>query len=153
MPREGNRPGGTIGDGALAMGLVDRVVPPAEVREQALARAAGLAAGPVIAPRTARECVDAGLETDVDTGLALERAWCAALFAAERRARGMRSFLADGRDTARFHTPRLLLAPTLGPGRAETDTAKQTRRKQTRRTRARRTRGGRRVGGASGDEG
>ncbi|WP_344258728.1 enoyl-CoA hydratase/isomerase family protein [Streptomyces sodiiphilus] len=87
---------------AQSIGLVDRVVPAAEVYEQAHAWAAKLAAGPAIALRAAKESVDAGLETDIDTGLAIERTWFAGLFATEDRERGMRSFVEEGPGKARF---------------------------------------------------
>ncbi|MEV5241189.1 enoyl-CoA hydratase-related protein [Streptomyces cinnamoneus] len=87
---------------ALAIGLVDRVVPAAEVYEQAHAWAARLAAGPAIALRAAKEAVDTGLETDIDTGLAIERNWFAGLFATEDREIGMRSFVEDGPGKAKF---------------------------------------------------
>ncbi|MEO3976609.1 enoyl-CoA hydratase-related protein [Streptomyces sp. CAU 1734] len=87
---------------ALAIGLVDRVVPAAEVYEQARAWAAKLAQGPALALRAAKECVDAGLETDIGTGLAIERTWFAGLFATEDRERGMRSFVEEGPGRARF---------------------------------------------------
>ncbi|WP_447040115.1 enoyl-CoA hydratase/isomerase family protein [Streptomyces sp. DSM 118878] len=87
---------------ALAIGLVDRVVPAAEVYEQAHAWAARLARGPAIALRAAKESIDAGLETDLDTGLALERTWFAGLFATEDRERGMRSFVEEGPGKAKF---------------------------------------------------
>lgn len=87
---------------ALAIGLVDRVVPAAEVYEQAYAWAARLAKGPAIALRAAKESIDAGLQTDIDTGLAIERTWFAALFATEDRERGMRSFVEEGPGKAKF---------------------------------------------------
>ncbi|AZM55644.1 enoyl-CoA hydratase [Streptomyces sp. WAC 01529] len=87
---------------ALAIGLVDRVVPAAEVYEQAHAWAARLAQGPAIALRAAKESIDAGLETDIDTGLAIERTWFAGLFATEDRQRGMRSFVEEGPGKAKF---------------------------------------------------
>ncbi|MGW0536391.1 enoyl-CoA hydratase/isomerase family protein [Streptomyces sp. NPDC003032] len=87
---------------ALAIGLVDRVVPAAEVYEQAHAWAARLARGPAIALRAAKESIDAGLETDLDTGLAIERTWFAGLFATEDRERGMRSFVEEGPGKAKF---------------------------------------------------
>jgi enoyl-CoA hydratase/carnithine racemase len=89
-------------DEALTIGLVDRVVPAAEVYEQAHAWAARLAQGPAIALRAAKESVDAGLETGIDTGLAVERNWFAGLFATEDRERGMRSFVAEGPGKAKF---------------------------------------------------
>ncbi len=87
---------------ALAIGLVDRVVPAAEVYEQAHAWASRLVQGPAIALRAAKESIDAGLETDLDTGLAIERTWFAGLFATEDRERGMRSFVEEGPGKAKF---------------------------------------------------
>ncbi|MFE2180135.1 enoyl-CoA hydratase/isomerase family protein [Streptomyces sp. NPDC059455] len=89
-------------DEALAIGLVDRVVPAEEVYEQAHAWAAKLAKGPAIALRAAKESVDRGLETDLDSGLAIERNWFAGLFATEDRETGMRSFVEDGPGKATF---------------------------------------------------
>ncbi|GAA2447267.1 enoyl-CoA hydratase/isomerase family protein [Streptomyces glaucus] len=89
-------------DEALALGLVDRVVPAAEVYAEAHAWAARLARGPAIALRAAKEAVDTGLETDIDTGLAVERNWFAGLFATEDRERGMRSFVTEGPGKAEF---------------------------------------------------
>ncbi|MFD5187018.1 enoyl-CoA hydratase/isomerase family protein [Streptomyces sp. NPDC058357] len=87
---------------ALTIGLVDRVAPAAEVYEQAHAWAAALAKGPALALRAAKESIDAGLETDIDTGLTIERNWFAGLFATEDRERGMRSFVEDGPGKAKF---------------------------------------------------
>ncbi|WP_275462871.1 enoyl-CoA hydratase/isomerase family protein [Streptomyces noursei] len=87
---------------ALAIGLVDRVVPADEVYAQAHAWAARLAAGPALALRAAKESVDAGLETDIDTGLTIERTWFAGLFATEDREIGMRSFVEEGPGKAQF---------------------------------------------------
>ncbi|MEU8485532.1 MULTISPECIES: enoyl-CoA hydratase-related protein [unclassified Streptomyces] len=87
---------------ALAIGLVDRVVPAADVYEQAHAWAAKLAKGPALALRAAKESIDVGLETDIDTGLAVERNWFAGLFATEDRERGMRSFVEEGPGKAKF---------------------------------------------------
>ncbi len=89
-------------DEALTIGLVDRVVPADEVYEQAHAWAAKLAHGPAMALRAAKESIDAGLETDLDTGLTIERNWFAGLFATEDRERGMRSFVEEGPGKAKF---------------------------------------------------
>jgi enoyl-CoA hydratase/carnithine racemase len=89
-------------DEALTLGLVDRVVPAADVYNEAHAWAAKLAQGPAIALRAAKEAVDTGLETDIDTGLAVERNWFAGLFATEDSKRGMRSFVEDGPGKAKF---------------------------------------------------
>ncbi|WP_055526274.1 enoyl-CoA hydratase/isomerase family protein [Streptomyces graminilatus] len=89
-------------DEALTLGLVDRVVPAADVYTEAHAWAAKLAQGPAIALRAAKESIDAGLETDLETGLAIERNWFAGLFATQDREIGMRSFVEDGPGKAKF---------------------------------------------------
>ncbi|MCQ4210082.1 MULTISPECIES: enoyl-CoA hydratase/isomerase family protein [Streptomyces] len=89
-------------DEALTIGLVDRVVPAAEVFDTAHAYAAKLAQGPSIALRAAKESIDAGLETDLETGLTIERNWFAGLFATADRETGMRSFVEDGPGKAKF---------------------------------------------------
>ncbi|MFC9925291.1 enoyl-CoA hydratase/isomerase family protein [Streptomyces sp. NPDC127190] len=89
-------------DEALAIGLVDRVVPAAEVYEQAHAWAARLATGPALALRAAKESIDSGIETDLETGLTVERNWFAGLFATEDRELGMRSFVEEGPGKAKF---------------------------------------------------
>lgn len=87
---------------AREIGLVDRVTPAAEVYAEAHAWAARLAKGPAIALRAAKEAVDGGLETDVESGLAIERSWFAGLFATEDREIGMRSFVTEGPGKAVF---------------------------------------------------
>lgn len=47
--------------------------------------------------------MDRGLESDLDTGLALERSLFAGLFATEDREIGMRSFVEDGPGKAKFN--------------------------------------------------
>jgi enoyl-CoA hydratase/carnithine racemase len=90
-------------DEALRIGLVDQVVPAEEVYQAAVAWAGKLAAGPAWALRAAKEAVDRGLETDLDTGLAIERSLFAGLFATEDRDTGMRSFIEDGPGKAKFN--------------------------------------------------
>jgi enoyl-CoA hydratase/carnithine racemase len=89
-------------DEALNLGLVDRVVPAADVYTEAHAWAAKLAQGPALALRAAKESIDTGLETDIETGLAVERNWFAGLFATEDRERGMKSFVEEGPGKAKF---------------------------------------------------
>ena len=87
---------------ALAVGLVDRVVPAPEVYDAARAWAEQFRDGPAYALRAAKEAVDAGLETDLETGLRLESRLFAQLFATSDRAAGMASFLEHGPGKARF---------------------------------------------------
>ena len=78
---------------ALAIGLVDEVVPADAVYDTALAWASQFANGPAYALRAAKESIDHGLGLDIDAGLEIERAQFAALFATEDRGIGMRAFL------------------------------------------------------------
>jgi enoyl-CoA hydratase/carnithine racemase len=81
-------------DEALRIGLVDEVVAADAVYDTAVAWASQFAAGPAYALRAAKESVDRGLEVDLDTGLEIERAQFAGLFATEDRGIGMRAFMA-----------------------------------------------------------
>jgi enoyl-CoA hydratase/carnithine racemase len=89
-------------DEALAIGLVDKVVPAEEVYEAALAWARTFANGPAYALRAAKEAIDRGLEVDIDSGLEFERLQFTGLFATEDRAIGMKSFVENGPGKAKF---------------------------------------------------
>src|SRR5712691_11411540 len=87
---------------ALRIGLVDKVVPDAEVYRVARDLVAQYATGPAVALRAAKQAIDAGLEADLDTGLEIERLNFAALFATEDQRAGMRSFIENGPGKATF---------------------------------------------------
>jgi enoyl-CoA hydratase/carnithine racemase len=87
---------------ALRIGLVDQVVAPDDVYEAARALVGRYVGGPAYALRAAKEAIDRGLETDLDTGLEIERTQFAALFATQDRATGMESFVKDGPGKAKF---------------------------------------------------
>jgi enoyl-CoA hydratase/carnithine racemase len=87
---------------ALAIGLVDKVVPDAEVYEAARALVARYAAGPALALRAAKQAIDDGLDVDLATGLEIERLHFAGLFATEDQRTGMRSFVENGPGKATF---------------------------------------------------
>jgi enoyl-CoA hydratase/carnithine racemase len=89
-------------DEALAIGLVDEVVPAAEVYSAARARVAGYVGGPAYALRAAKEAIDRGIEVDLESGLEIERMLFAGTFATKDRATGMRSFVEKGPGKARF---------------------------------------------------
>jgi enoyl-CoA hydratase/carnithine racemase len=87
---------------ALAIGLVDKVFPADQVYAEAVAWASRFRNAASYALRAAKETIDRGLETDLETGLEIERQQFAALFATEDRDIGMRSFVEDGPGKARF---------------------------------------------------
>jgi enoyl-CoA hydratase/carnithine racemase len=87
---------------ALAIGLVNAVVPDDRVYDAAKEVAARYAGGPAVALRAAKEAVDAGLEVDLATGLEIERLHFAGLFATEDQKIGMRSFVEEGPGKAAF---------------------------------------------------
>ena len=73
-----------------------------EVYATARAWAKQFATGPAYALRAAKEAIDRGVETDLDTGLEIERQRFAGLFATEDRTIGMESFIESGPGKARF---------------------------------------------------
>jgi enoyl-CoA hydratase/carnithine racemase len=87
---------------ALRIGLVDQVVPDAEVYQAAVDMVKRYAAGPALALRAAKQAIDAGLGVDLATGLEIERVQFAALFGTEDQRAGMRSFLENGPGKATF---------------------------------------------------
>lgn len=89
-------------DEALALGLVDVVVPAAELLDTALALATSLATGPTLAIALAKRVIDAGLDGPLERGLDLEVEAFVEVFATEDAAIGVRSFLEDGPGKARF---------------------------------------------------
>lgn len=87
---------------ALAIGLVDEVVPAADVYTAAKARVARYVGGPAYAVRAAKEAIDRGLEVDLESGLEIERMLFAGTFATRDRAVGMRHFVEKGKGPAPF---------------------------------------------------
>jgi enoyl-CoA hydratase/carnithine racemase len=78
---------------ALALGLVDRVVPAAEVYDAARALVRPYTTGPAQALSAAKLAIDRGLQLDLASGLAWESQLFAALFATEDRNEGMAAFV------------------------------------------------------------
>lgn len=87
---------------ALAMGLVNRVVPPGDVLDASIALAAELAAGAVVAQSLGKAAVDEGLELTLEEGLAVERRNFVTATRTEDARRGIESFLAHGPGKATF---------------------------------------------------
>jgi enoyl-CoA hydratase/carnithine racemase len=78
---------------ALSIGLANQVVPAADVLDAAQQLARRLAGGPALALRAAKEAIDHGLDTDLATGLDIERVRFAALFATDDQSIGMSAFM------------------------------------------------------------
>ncbi|HVF31415.1 MAG TPA: enoyl-CoA hydratase-related protein [Acidimicrobiales bacterium] len=91
-----------VAEEALRIGLADRVVPAAEVLDAALAWAAELAAGAVVAQGLAKSAVDEGLSRTLAEGLTLEQDRFAEVFATEDARTGVGSFLEHGPGKATF---------------------------------------------------
>ncbi len=87
---------------ALAIGLVDQVVPDESVYTAALDLVKQYAHGPALALAAAKQAIDHGLDVDLATGLEIERIQFAALFATEDQRHGMRSFIDNGPGKATF---------------------------------------------------
>jgi enoyl-CoA hydratase/carnithine racemase len=87
---------------ALDIGLVDQVTPDEDVYDVARALVARYATGAALALRAAKQAIDDGLETDLNTGLEIERLHFTGLFATEDQRTGMRSFLENGPGKATF---------------------------------------------------
>jgi enoyl-CoA hydratase/carnithine racemase len=87
---------------ARDIGLVDKVVPDPEVYQAARDLVARYATGPALALRAAKQAIDDGLETDLGTGLEIERLQFSGLFTTEDQRAGMRSFVENGPGKATF---------------------------------------------------
>jgi enoyl-CoA hydratase/carnithine racemase len=87
---------------AREIGLVDKVVPDADVYQAARDLVARYATGPALALRAAKQAIDDGLDADLGTGLEIERLHFAGLFATEDQRAGMRSFIENGPGKATF---------------------------------------------------
>jgi enoyl-CoA hydratase/carnithine racemase len=78
---------------AIRIGLADRVVPAAQVYEEAAAMVRPFVTGPAQALRAAKLAIDGGLEMDLASGLRWESQLFAALFATDDRREGMAAFV------------------------------------------------------------
>jgi len=89
-------------DEALAVGLVDRVVPADDVLDNALAWARSLASGAVAAMSLAKRAIDDGLDRSLVEGLDIEADRFADAFATNDAAVGIASYLEKGPGKAEF---------------------------------------------------
>lgn len=89
-------------DEALRIGLADRVVPSAEVLDEALGLAGSIATGPLVAVGYAKRAIDAGLDGDLAAGLDMEQELFVDVFGTDDATAGVRSFLEHGPGKATF---------------------------------------------------
>jgi enoyl-CoA hydratase/carnithine racemase len=89
-------------DEALAIGLVDKVVPAVDCVDAALQWAASFARGAVVAMGLAKQAIDRGLDGSLSAGLDEESLRFADVFATEDAATGIASFRENGPGKARF---------------------------------------------------
>jgi enoyl-CoA hydratase/carnithine racemase len=87
---------------ALAIGLVDRVVPGEELEAAALEEAAAYASGAVAAQALAKRAVDRGLDITLGGGLDLEQQLFVEVFGTDDARIGVASFREHGPGRARF---------------------------------------------------
>jgi enoyl-CoA hydratase len=87
---------------ALAIGLVNKVVPAADVYSTATKWAERYARGPTVALMAAKQVIQNGVDSDMATGLLLERQAFAALFSSEDQRIGMEAFIEHGPGKAEF---------------------------------------------------
>jgi len=87
---------------ALRIGLVDRLAPADEVQDAALAWAAELAAGAVLAHGLAKRAIDRGLDIGLGAGLELEQELFSQVFGSDDARIGVESFREHGPGKARF---------------------------------------------------
>ncbi len=87
---------------ALAIGLVDEVVPAEAVLDRALDRASALAAGATVAQGLAKRAIDRGLDITLNGGLDLEQQLFAEVFTTDDAGVGVQSFLEHGPGHATF---------------------------------------------------
>lgn len=85
---------------ALAIGLVNRVVPAASIRDEALAWARQLAAAPPLAAARIKRAVQESLDRDLETMLAIELENQLVCFESQDVKRGLFAF--SGKETPRF---------------------------------------------------
>jgi enoyl-CoA hydratase len=78
---------------ALRIGLVNKVVDPDKLMDEALAAARKIASKGAIAVRACKNCINHGLNTDLSNGLFMERQAFGLLCSTEDQREGMKAFL------------------------------------------------------------
>ncbi|WP_019850214.1 enoyl-CoA hydratase/isomerase family protein [Desulfitobacterium sp. PCE1] len=80
-------------DEALRVGLVNKVVPADQLREETLKMAKRFAARGAVALHLAKSAIDEGLRMDLEAGMQYEHKCFSLLFATEDQKEGMRAFI------------------------------------------------------------
>lgn len=80
-------------DEAYRVGLVNKVVAADELMDEALKMAESIAKNAQLAVRYSKEAINRGIETDIETGMAIERDLFGLCFATEDQKEGMDAFL------------------------------------------------------------
>ena len=78
---------------AVRIGLVNRVVSPEELMDEAMALAGRILKNAPLAVQFSNRAIKSGLETDLDTGIGLEAELFAQCFTTEDQKEGMKAFL------------------------------------------------------------
>jgi enoyl-CoA hydratase/carnithine racemase len=87
---------------ALRIGLADEVVDPDELHHRALALAADVAKGALVAQSICKRLIDDGMSTSLEEGLALERDGFVEVFGTDDARIGVASFQKNGPGKAEF---------------------------------------------------
>ena len=80
-------------DEALEIGLVNKVVSKDELLEKTMEMANKIASNGQLAVRYSKNAINRGIETDIETGIALEREYFGLCFASEDQKEGMTAFM------------------------------------------------------------
>ncbi len=80
-------------DEAYRIGLVNKVVSPEDLMDEAMKMAEKIAANAQYAVRYCKEAINRGIQTDIDTGSAIEKDLFGLCFATEDQKEGMAAFL------------------------------------------------------------
>ncbi len=89
-------------DEAFRIGLADEIVAPEELHDRALAYAASLASGALVAQALSKQAIDEGMSRSLADGLAVERQLFAQVFESDDSRTGVSSFLEHGPGKAAF---------------------------------------------------
>ena len=79
---------------AAAIGLVNAVYDKAQLMEEAMKMARGIASKAPVAVRASKAAMTLGIQTDIDSGIAIEAALFASCFGTEDQREGMAAFVA-----------------------------------------------------------